>query len=364
MKRMIALLCGVIMLLSVLVGCNKTNVPDGSDTTDGVGSQDVTDTSGTQLDDKRPIEYDDKGYVKDYIPEDIDFNEKEIKIVGWNGDKGETDFITDYSDGGDVGIAKATYERNAAVEKRLNVKLDIDYSIMGNNASREKYYSTVTQNMMVERYDLIACYSQLAANFATDGYTVDLMEYDHILNFDRPWWSETLAEESGINNKLYFASGSISTTNILQTMCIAINIDLMDGLGRDDPREMVKEGVWTMENFHILCKDTYLNKNEENPNKDSGDQFGFISPNKIYLDGFFTSNGLRYYDVDAEGRLKISSDLDGIKTENLITTLRTDFNTNDYLLESSFTTFFGGNALMSSTGLEVLMTNRSKINFN
>ena len=135
--------------------------------------------------------------------------------------------------------------------------------------------------MMVERYDLIACYSQLAANFATDGYTVDLMEYDHILNFDRPWWSETLAEESGINNKLYFASGSISTTNILQTMCIAINIDLMDGLGRDDPREMVKEGVWTMENFHILCKDTYLNKNEENPNKDSGDQFGFISPNKI-----------------------------------------------------------------------------------
>ena len=127
---------------------------------------------------------------------------------------------------------------------------------------------------------------------------------------------------------------------------------------------MVKEGVWTMENFHILCKDTYHNKNQGNPNKDSEDQFGFVSPDRILLDGFFASNGLRYYDVDSEGKLRISEDLDSMKTEDLITTLRTDFNTNDYLLGGGVAPFVSGNAMMASIGLDSLMGQRNKINFN
>ena len=361
MKKTFALLCCVAMLLTVLVGCKKNNT-DPADTGDSVTS-DVIGNEST--DNKKPIEYDEKGFIKDYIPEGLNYNNKDVKIVGWNGDHGERDFETDFSSGQGIEIPKATYDRNNKVEDRLKVKLDIDYTILGNNSNRSSYISTVEQNMITENYDIIACYSQCAANFAIDGYTVDLMQYSDIFNFDMPWWSTTLAEESMVNNRLYFASGAISTTNILQTFCIAVNLDMLDSFdGKDDPRELVKDKKWTMEAFEILCKDTYKNANDENPNKDSEDEFGFVTGDNVVLDGFYASNGLRYYDVDDEGKLIVSEKLASSNTDTLVNDLKTKFNTNDYYRAGGATPFTSGRAMLYATHFDQLMEIRSKINFN
>lgn len=363
MRKILAIMCCAVMLLSVLASCAKdTETPDNG--SENNGSQDVADTGDTKPD-MRPIEYDDKGFVKDYIPDDLDYNQREIKIVGWNGDKGEMDFETDFSSGKGIEIPKATYDRNNMVEKRLNVKLNIDYTIIGNNANREKYIASVKNNMLTEKYDIIACYSQCAANFAVDGTTVDLMQYSNIFNFDRPWWSETLAQESMVNNKLYFASGAISTTNILQTACIAVNLDMLDTLQLDDPRELVNNREWTMEAFYKMCKGVYKNANDKDPNKDSGDEFGFTTIDNIVLDGFFASNGFRYYESDDEGRLIISPDLESVGIETLITELNTKFNTNDYYISGGTGIFNSGRALMVGTTFHHLIYNmRSHIEFN
>ena len=361
MKKTVAILCCMAMLLTVLVGCSigDQSTDTGESETKDIVNDTETDTEG------KLIEYDDKGFVKDYIPEGLNFNKKKIKIVGWHGDNGEMDFDTDYTSDNGSAIPKATYERNNMVQERLNVILDIDYTLLGHNDARASYIANVETSMIDAKYDIIACYSQSAANFAVDGYTVDLMEYDHIFNFDMPWWSDSLTRDAMVNNKLYFASGPISTTNILQTMCMAVNMNMVDELGRDDPRDLVKDGEWTMEAFYNMCKESYKNTNQQNVNKDKLDTFGFVSGFEVFTDGFFASNGFHYYGVDDDGSLKVAEDFTSVKVETLITELRTAFNTNDYWNGgNNIDVFTAGRAMLYSTHFADIMKYRNEIEFD
>ena len=354
MKRGIALLCCLVMLLGIFAGCAKKN-DDPEETTSEVVT-DITEEGTTD----RVLETDDRGFIKDFIPEDKKFGGKELKIIGWKDEGGKKDFNVDYSNGDT--IARATFTRNNMVGTRLGLVLNFDLSLLGDNANRADYVAAVEKNMGAgASYDLIACYSQCAANFAMDGYVVDLMKYDEVFNFDMPWWSEDLTKYSMVNEKLYFASGPISTTNMLETFFLAVNTQMIETMQRQDPRDLVSSGDWTMEEFYTLCKDTYVNTNTE-ALKDAGDTYGFTSVDEVVIDGFFSGNGLRYYETEEDGRLILSPQFKSAKTEALIAELRAKFNTNDFYYGGGNSPIFNaGRAMFMSTTFTVMMAHKESI---
>lgn len=352
MKRAILLICCMAMLLSVLTGCNFGKIPDdeSADTKNDV----VTEDDGEETDEG--------GYVKDSIG-DVKFNGEEIKIMAWGSTAADYDFNVDTSTGDK--IAKQTFVRNNNVAVRLNVRLNFNRELVGDNADRYNYVSTVERNLGAgEKYDIIACYSQCAANFAIDGFVVDLKQYGDIIELTKPWWSSNMVESSVVNNKLYFASGSISATSILQTFVIAVNMDKIASMGEDDPRELAKDGKWTMETFYNMCKETYLDLNQKVIGKDAEDEFGFTTVDTVVGDGFFTGNGLTYVKADNTGKLILSPDFEGVKTDTLINDLMTKFNTNDYMYGGGQGIFENKRALFIGTSFWVLMERRSEMEFN
>ena len=170
MKKLFSLICCILVLATLFAGC-KNDKPDNvpKDTT-----PEEVDTSDL---------YDADGYLKDSIPDNIDYGGAIIKIMAWSAEGGDVDFNTDYSEGDQ--IAYQTWSRNDAVQDRLNVEFEIDLTMAGNNADRYNYVQTVERNIGTGiAYDLIACYSMCAANFSAVGYVVDLLQYGDFLDFE------------------------------------------------------------------------------------------------------------------------------------------------------------------------------------
>lgn len=353
MKRIISVICCCVLLSAVFTGCAKEKPSTDTDT-------DVTST----VEDTAEL-YDANGYLKDSIPDTLDYDGATVRIVGWADTEASKDFNVDTSTGDP--IAYQTFARNETVKERLNVKLDFILDYNGNNANRYDYISTIEKNLMSgETYDIIACYSQNVANFATDGYLVDLMSESDAIKIDKPWWSADLAKNSVINNKLYFASGSISATNILETMIIAINQETVAELGVDDPRQLVKQNAWTLEAFYQMCNKTYVDLNAEVQGKDEEDKFGFAMCDSTFGDGFLASTGLHYLSTDNTGKLIISPDFKGEKIYNIAKALIDHFKTDDYYYQTKYVpkVFTQGRAMLYGTDFGILMNLREEIDFN
>jgi len=359
MKRTLILLCCLSMLLSTLTGCGlfKKDQPD-----DGVGSDSEVDTQGDETDAD--------GFVLDSIPDDIKYNGEDIRIMAWNNAGAVVkDFNVDTSKGDKV--AQKTYNRNTMVEDRLNVKLVFYTDLRGDNDKRYEYVQSVTKNIRAgEKYDMISCYSQSAADFALEGYTVDLMEYGDIIELRKPWWSNNMVEGSRINDKLYFTSGAISATSILQTMALAVNMEKVYGV-YEDPRELVKSGKWTMEVFYEMCKGQGMDMTGSASGKDKTDDFGFVAQDRMIGDAFFCSNGLKYLVTDDSGKLVLDEEFVklGGKTETLLNDLSEKFESDkDYYYpkkgESALDNFIAKKSLFCGLFLESVLAYRNKMNFN
>ena len=350
MKKL-AFLLSFLLLVPAFSGCGgKTPTPPESLTTEAT----ETDTS------ENP--YDENGYLKDSIPSDLNYGGETVSIMGWANSEASYDFSTDGTKGDE--IAEQTFSRNEFVQERLKVNLEFNLSYDGGNANRTEYIANVENALRSGNgVDLIACYSQCAANFSADGFLRDLNDYDGKIDFSKPWWSSSLQAGATINGKLYFASGSISATSILQTFVLSVNMAKIDANeGLTDPRELAQDGEWTMEAFYRICQDAYVDT-DGNGVKSDGDTFGYISMDSVVGDAFLASNGLKYLSTDEDGKLILAPEFRGTEILKLSDALISRFKSEDYLYNKtySFDIFADGRSIFAGTSFLVLMKNRSKI---
>lgn len=351
MKKLVSLICCILLLAILSAGCKNNESANPKDTSTG-----EVDTSDL---------YDEDGYLKDSIPDNINYGGATVKIMAWNAEGGAVDFDTTDTAGDQ--IASETYTRNDNVQDRLNVEFDIDISMAGNNADRYNYVQAVERNIGSGiAYDLIACYSMCSANFAADGFIVDLKQYQGILDLEKPWWSSKMLESSTINDKLYFASGSISASSILQTLVLAVNMKKVVDYDLEDPRQLTLDGKWTMAKFYEMCANKWIDTNTEIEGKDAGDNFGFAPMDDVIGDGFLASNGLHYLSTDESGKIVIAPDFKGEHTYNLSRDLIEKFKTNDYLYDGAKhgAILREGRSLFFACTLEFIKNNRNEMDYS
>lgn len=347
MKRLLMLLMACAMLAGCLAGCGgggKDPVVDSADTTTAQRSE--GEVPG----------YDDDGYLLDDLPSDLNYRNADgpapIKILHWT----ECDIFNPDEDAEKNVIEQACYNRNLRVEARLGVELEWKPA-KGHGSAQQEFLTKVQQAMTAGddgKYDLIATYNQTAGLVAAYGYAKDLYEAKY-LDFEKPWWPESLTTSFTIGGKLYLASGDISEAFLAEMIATLYN---KDALKNEDLYGLVRNGEWALEKLMELSANQYVD--DENGKKDTGDIFGVVIPWDSYMDAFFYASDLTVVETEEDG-LSVSPTFVGERADDLSKTLQNLFyESNDGFMgnsESIINLFARGDSLfMIAPGAMILGT--------
>lgn len=334
-KRLLALALAALMMSASLFACGTA---DG-DTQTTTAAPSAADTTAAPAETADP-RYDENGYLNDDLPDDLNFGKEQFTVLAWK--QGVTEYFVE-AQTGDV-IDNALYNRNMAVEERLGVTLFFN-EIKGNSSAFQEYCQTVMNsvNANAQAYDALACYLRSAGVLTLNHMLIDLLEVEHI-NFEQPWWSDSLVELNTINDKLYFMSGDIATSLLYQMMFMIYNNDLGTNLGLTNPQQLAIDGKWTQEKMFELATGVYADL-DSNGVKTEEDQYGLFSYTHPNLDIFYMGADLHYVEPNDEGTLVLSDDVLSEKSLGILDKLVTLYYTSN---DGYFTKSISSNAVLSA----------------
>ena len=144
-------------------------------------------------------------------------------------------------------ISNAVFERNDRILQNYGV------TVLELKKKTGEHLTSLTNEIAGGNGDFQAVITNTSgsASFASNGYLWDLnddaVEY---LDFTKAWWDGNMAEGMSINEKLYFATGDLLTSDNDATFVIMFNKQLVKDCKIPDLYALVENGEWTMEKFH------------------------------------------------------------------------------------------------------------------
>ena len=321
--KLISLLCALVMLLSLFAACADTGETDV--TTDTVAT---TEAPLAQPEVTKDPNYDDQGYLKSKLPEDLNYGGEEISILVWEDVERPEFEVLENETGLDI-VVDAIYERNNATEANLGVKLV--WTEQPGDSNDLKAFVGYVQNCYSSGvfYDVIATYSRTAASLSANGLLTDLNTVENsYLDLDMPWWPEAMLETCSIKDSLFFVSGDVSTNLLHMMYAIYYNMDMLKNLQLEDPVKLVDNKTWTIDKLIEMTADVYQDADQSGKQSDD-DIYGFTS-NYFHLEAFYSGSGMKLLEPATDGKvLKISDDYLSQKTVDLVDKLGSWFKQGD-----------------------------------
>ncbi|MBP3292180.1 MAG: hypothetical protein J6N32_00350 [Clostridia bacterium] len=310
-KQLFALLLALLMTAPAFLSCSESgaNEETAAETDAAAPSADGEIAAEETVDDS----IDENGYLKDDLPDELDFAGQEIKLLYWSDVENQEFTAEEFT--GEI-VNDAIYQRNLNVEDDLNVKYTW-IGTPGNGGNIDAYVAKVRESHTAgdNAYDIYASYSRTIMASVINGFTTNLEDAPY-LDFDKPWWPDNLLKESTINNHLYLVSGDISTNVLHMMYCVYYNRQLLEDYQLENPTDLVFENRWTLDALVSMSTGAYLDLNG-NTKKDIDDQFGFTITD-FHNDAFYTGSDLKLVEHDAEKILIVSPDFFGEKSVSVI----------------------------------------------
>lgn len=250
--RLLFLLLAVCLMLTAFSACSAEDEEDAyvAITDEGASEGDLGDG-----------DYDENGYLLDQLPDDLNYQNEELKILCWASVANE--FGCDETNG--TAINDALVKRDLNVEERLGVNLHylMDQISTGSVTTTGHYVDLVkVADASGDPYDLMALYGRTAALLSSDGCLQNILNIDYsYINFENPWWTQNLLNEMVVGNSLYMISGDITPSIYEQPYILFYNVDMIESFQLVDPYTRVKNNEWTLELFRSYTKDVTVNAN-------------------------------------------------------------------------------------------------------
>ncbi len=237
MKKLIAALLLLTMVLSALVACANTdngdNVTSGADTTAAISPADTS----ASVDSEADVTTEASEYVKpeaDYTGKTFTFSSIKYDNPNW--------IATSYVEAakpdinGDA-INDAIYERVVATEETLGITVESNIFTSSNS---------IMNMVMAGDYvaDCIILEGLAFASTLPKGLLRDLNEIS-TLDLEASWCNQNASASLSLGGKLYGAVGDISPMGLLAANCVYVNRALLNTAGLGDPAEHVNSGKWT-----------------------------------------------------------------------------------------------------------------------
>ena len=184
-------------------------------------------------------------------------------------------------------VNDAIYKRNTNIEDKYN--FTIKEIRMSASAMDKALKNSV--NAGGDEYDLVLPLTTSAPSHAQNRYLADLYKVPK-LNFDKPWWNNSINRYLSVNNKLFFACSNLILSPDEDAGVMMYNKNISESLGLDSAESLYKlvdEGKWTFDKFSQLCKDASADLNGNGKIDPLEDRFGIITVDWLYqaiLGGF------------------------------------------------------------------------------
>ena len=292
MKKFTLFTAILLCLAMLLPACGTPATPPSE--TDG-SSADVT----TEAPVVTESPYDENGFLKDDLPDELDFNDLTVKIFIADYNKAYAEDM--YSEGYNTErLNDAIYAMIVNVEDRLNV--DLEYTIESYVwADYDKFQGSVKTRIMANdgSMDLIFNNHNAAYDMHEYEYYVDLSETKYI-NEDMPWYNQSI-KDSLLTDYVHFLAGDFALANVKNTYAVYFNADMYKSLGyTENIYDVVDSGKWTIDKMEELIKTCYSDLNG-NDKADPADRFGltFGDTNK-YL-GFLPAFDVKIFTRTNDG---------------------------------------------------------------
>lgn len=277
MKKRLTAACLLLCMLLTALSCGKSDDKTGSDTKNTAGDPAVTtsvqEEATTTAAPETENPYDENGYIKDALPDDIDLGGATVNVL-----------IADYNSAYAVDmyaeqltgdrLKDTVYNVTASVEDRLNVDLEYraDQFVW---ADFTNYQAKITNEILSgsSSFDLLFGVHHYAAQMVSNSYFVDLSDTPHV-DLSKPWYNQTILDTVMPTDYISFVAGSFSLVNVKSAFTMFYNADLYASLGHtEDLIATVKAGKWTREKLETLAAGAYADLNGSNT-ADAGDRYG------------------------------------------------------------------------------------------
>lgn len=321
-SRVTALLLILVFALSATACANNGKTP-AETTSSGEGTATPDETTASL-------------FEPDDLPAQLNLNET-VTMLYWEDFENVEFFVEDE---GSDSVEYAIKNRNAKVLARLGVEIDF-VPTPGNYNNRSNFEKTVYADFSGSNsYDIYAAYSMSVANCAYSGYCANLYDYS-VINFEKPWWPKKLTSEAVINNKLYFASGDISTNMLYMMYVMYFSKPIVTDNGIESPYDCVDKGTWTIDKMIEMA--AVIANDLDDDNK----IYGLATSSNVHYDPFFYGAGLRTLDRAEDGSLIISDLFGSERAQNTATKMAEFLNNGQCTASKGQELFRDGRALFS-----------------
>ncbi|MCL1792386.1 MAG: hypothetical protein FWG34_00800 [Oscillospiraceae bacterium] len=195
----------------------------------------------------------DSGETDEYLFPELDCGGSDFTFLGITTTWDFYSVIVHESETGEI-LDDSIYARNRAVEEKFGINLKETAFDIGQVEGKLKNAVLAGENI----YDAAYCPSYNNApigGLVAQNMFLDLNEIPE-LRLDEPWWNQTVNTDCiiGSANKLFFTACDINIMNLQAPWCVYLNEDMIKNLGLDLPYSLVKNGKWTLDEFHKYVK--------------------------------------------------------------------------------------------------------------
>ena len=289
-------LAGWLAMLMLLSAAGTITSCSGSES--GTVVEDSAATEGTaEADSAEETVPETEPELTDEVPDTVKLGGATVTILYREAMANE--FIASDEFAGEI-VNDAILEKNHRVEERLEVTLEhIPNPSTDWNGG---YQSVISQSIIAgdESYDIISGPSYHIPTLIVKGYLYNLNDVPH-LDFEKPWWTQSLMETTAFNNNLYLVSGDISLGMIKYLHCTFFNKELAENYHIEDLYQTVLNDQWTLDKLRSLTDGLYVDVNNNGTSDLDADQFGYVITDANLWRAFIDSLGVNYFYINGEG---------------------------------------------------------------
>lgn len=215
-----ALILAVSLLLTSLIGCDKSGSKGGRDS-----KADFTKEDGEIYADV-PVR---------------DWKGTKFVILNANTDSPASKLTMEETDGNNLN--DAVFRRTTNVESRLNITVEEIRD------SDENIYDRTVQSCLANEaaYDAVCMSAGRMSILAVNGYLADSDRLSG-LDLSKPWWNSNITDEANVDDVNYYFFGDMQLSLFDAHSIVGVNMDMASSISSmEDPYELVKSGRWTID---------------------------------------------------------------------------------------------------------------------
>ena len=242
--------------------------------------------------------------IRDNLPGDLNYGDQEVTIIsrdmeGWTRGEVSVDGIT-----GDP-VNDAVFERNKAVEQRLNVKIvSMLEKTSGSSVVPDKVMTSVQAG--TGEYDIMAACSYTTFPHTLTGSFVNLANTEY-LDLEQIWWTQGLNEAATYDGMQFMATGSILLSIYRFAFVTVFNKDMFVDANQPFLYDTVENGQWTLDKQASLVP-LFHKDDGDGVAEAENDIYGFVSSSLISTDAYWSSCEIRMIDKTGDGDLQVVLD--------------------------------------------------------